>query len=566
MNPAPATGIPALIATAAQHGRPRLAAIALITLLSAAAEGAGLVLMVPLLRILGVGPITPHDTGLGVVLAGYLILVACAALSTRARTVSIHALRIELVDDLKCRLHDALLRLDWAVFQSLRGSDVTDVLSADLNRTGQCVERLAALLAGTGTAAISLGIATVLSPALTLAALALFIALIPILGRQSRRALDFGRRETGSSRSAQAIMADDLTGLRLIRGFGAEQDRSDRYRSALAGQRRLQMDFLKEAANADSLVRALAVAASATGLVIAIRIFGMETARALVFLLAFGRMAQAIARLQDGWRRVANLLPSFEAAIMLLNEWTARAEPPAGPPPPAPSRDIRLCRVSLRRGRTQALSEIDAVIPANAITAIAGPSGAGKSSLADILLGLLRPDTGQILIDGHPLDPGSSANWRHHIGYVPQDSFLFHDSIRANLRLARPDATEEELWTALDLAAAADMVRGLPDGLDHVAGDRGERLSGGQRQRLALARALVRRPSVLILDEATAALDAGTEDRILDSLRNLKRQMTIVIIAHRPRMLHEADHLILLDGGRVAACGPAAAVAAGPGV
>ena len=202
-----------------------------------------------------------------------------------------------------------------------------------------------------------------------------------------------------------------------------------------------------------------------------------------------------------------------------------------------------------------ALEKVSLVVPARKITAIAGPSGAGKSTLADLLLGLLEPAGGEVCVDGVPLDASNRHRWRRSVAYVPQDPCLFHDTIRANLRWARPEATEAEMWQALRLAAADGFVAALPEGLDSVAGDRGGRLSGGERQRIALARALMRKPALLVLDEATGQLDAGNERRILATLASLRGRMTVVAVAHRRGLLEGADRIVLLESGRVAAAG-----------
>ena len=158
------------------------------------------------------------------------------------------------------------------------------------------------------------------------------------------------------------------------------------------------------------------------------------------------------------------------------------------------------------------------MIQAHKTLAIIGPSGSGKTTLGDLILGLLHPTEGTIFIDERPLSGERVHNWRSSIGYVPQETFLFHDTVRGNLLWARRDATEGELWTALELAAASTFVSALPNGLDTVLGDRGIRLSGGERQRIALARALLRKPTLLLLDEATSSLDTETEQRIQDAI------------------------------------------------
>ena len=202
-----------------------------------------------------------------------------------------------------------------------------------------------------------------------------------------------------------------------------------------------------------------------------------------------------------------------------------------------------------------ALREIDFVIPARSTVAVVGPSGSGKSTLADLIMGLVTPDDGTILIDGKPLTGELIYNWRSSIGYVPQENFLFNDTIRGNLLLVRPGASEEEIWDALRQAAADSFVASFPEGLETVVGDRGIRLSGGERQRIALARALLRKPTVLILDEATSSLDRENERRILDAIEGLHGELTMVIIAHRLSTIRRADSIVVLEQGRIVETG-----------
>jgi ATP-binding cassette subfamily C protein len=181
--------------------------------------------------------------------------------------------------------------------------------------------------------------------------------------------------------------------------------------------------------------------------------------------------------------------------------------------------------------------------------AIVGASGVGKTTLVDLMIGLLAPETGRVAVDGTALAENGAA-WRETIGYVPQEPFLFHDTIRANLAWARPEASAADLNRALALARA-EFVHDLPNGLDTVVGDRGVRLSGGERQRIALARALLREPSLLILDEATSSIDLENERRILEAIGGLHGTVTIVLIAHRLATVADVDAIHLLDAGRI---------------
>ena len=216
-------------------------------------------------------------------------------------------------------------------------------------------------------------------------------------------------------------------------------------------------------------------------------------------------------------------------------------------------RGIRFDHVFLRYadGDGDILRDANFAIPAGRITAISGPSGSGKSSIADMIMGLVVPSAGRVLIDARPLDGHLLRAWRDRIAYVPQDVFLLNDSIAANLAMAKPGASPAEMWEALDASGAAGFVRLLPAGLETIVADRGIRLSGGERQRIALARALIRKPDLLILDEATSALDADNEALIAHSLEALRGTMTIVTIAHRTRMTALADHHVLVEDGAV---------------
>lgn len=209
-------------------------------------------------------------------------------------------------------------------------------------------------------------------------------------------------------------------------------------------------------------------------------------------------------------------------------------------------------------GSRQVLDDVSLVIPARTTVALVGESGAGKSTLVDIVLGLLEPDSGELIVDGRRLDASSMAEWRRHIGYVPQAIYLADDTLRRNIALGVPDREidDEAVIRAARAAAIHDFIATeLPQGYETVTGDRGVRLSGGQRQRIGIARALYSNPDLLILDEATSALDGSTETAVMDAIDRLAGQKTIIMIAHRLATVRNCDCLYFMSRGRLLASG-----------
>ncbi len=210
----------------------------------------------------------------------------------------------------------------------------------------------------------------------------------------------------------------------------------------------------------------------------------------------------------------------------------------------------------------EALRGVDLTVPAGARVALVGASGAGKTTLFSVLLGFLTPSGGTVGWNGTPLSQLKPSSVRAQMAWVPQEPVLFSGSVRHNLLLGRPEATDAEVWEALRLAHAEDFVGALPGGLDEPVGERGARLSGGQRQRLALARAFLRRPSVLLLDEPTSALDARSEAAVGAGLAALMKGRTVLVIAHRLSTVRDADLIVVLDAGRVVEAGTHAELSA----
>lgn len=547
-------------------GGRRMAGAQILTIAAGFAEGIGVLALVPVLNLMGIGGAGDGagDGRLLPALAGYVGLVTAAALVVRRRNLAVQALTLDFLDQLRRDLHAAVLAMEWRRFRTLKAAGLQQTITGEIGRIAYAVTMLGQLVAAALSFPFVLGASLVLSWPLTLSALAAAAGVLLAVRHLGTESFRLGLELGAVNRAAMADLADDLAGLRIIKSFGAESRRAAGIDARFAAIRHNQMAYQRTQANERAALQIIAAAAIAATLFLAVSVLHTPLADAVVLMLAYGRLLQTALRGLSQWRQFTGAVAALTSYDETLAACRHAAEPAdAGGEPPTLQRAIRLCGVGVRHGdgdeARAGLQALDAELPARCITAVIGPSGAGKSTLADLAAGLTAPDTGTLLIDGMPLTASMRRAWRNRTAMVPQDPFLFHDTIAANLRLARPEATDAELWAALS-AAAADFVADLPHGLNTVTGDRGARLSGGERQRIMLARALLRQPSLLVLDEATASLDGETEATVARTLDRLRGTCTVLVVAHRLSTVRRADHVILLDGGRLIASGPWSAV------
>jgi ATP-binding cassette subfamily C protein len=356
-----------------------------------------------------------------------------------------------------------------------------------------------------------------------------------------------------------AAILEHLGSMKMAKGYGVEGRHADRFARLAEDVRDIERGAVGGHAAMRQWLAVASAAVLATIVYIAHGVFGIQAATLILLLFLFSRLVPRLTGIYEKAQLMATELPAFEAILAAEQRCVEAAVPPVVRHRDVAFADrVELDGVTFHYGdgdHPPALHGVHLVIPARSTTAIVGPSGAGKSTIADLLMGLLHPTAGRVLVDGVALDSEGLQSWRNRIGYVPQDTFLFHDTVLANLLWARPGTTLDEVWRALRMAAADEFVRGLPNGLDTIVGDRGMLVSGGERQRLSLARALLRQPHLLILDEATSSLDSENERRIQRAIEQLHEQVTIVVITHRLSTIRNADLIHVVDGGAIVESG-----------
>jgi ATP-binding cassette subfamily C protein len=273
------------------------------------------------------------------------------------------------------------------------------------------------------------------------------------------------------------------------------------------------------------------------------------------FSVAFYRLVSAASQMTGARIKSLNEMQSLRTVWELAAKAANCEDLTKGDPLDRIDTDIEVRGLSYAYGESLVLSDINITIPRSKLTFLIGPSGAGKSTLLDLMLRLVEPTKGVIQVRGRDASDFRLRDWRRAFGYVSQDVSLFNGTIRMNLLLARPEATDQEISEACQLAKVDAFVEALPERYETAIGDRGRNLSGGQRKRLAIARALIGKPSVLVLDEATTSFEQSLEDEILHGIRAAWPQLTIIQVSHRAQSMDEADWVIMLESGRVIGAG-----------
>ncbi len=483
-----------------------------------------------------------------------LLLVAIMALKTAINMgvlLYIAYRQADFVREARLELLRNLLLARWEYFVSQSAGNLTNAISREAQQVGRLFMCACNLISGLLQSAVYIGAALLISWQVTLGASGVGLLMLVLLTGLIERSRRASRRQTDLMASFSAELVDSIHGIKSLKAMGMVRRLESFLSADIRGMRDVsaKLTFYKRSiVSAQELIRVVAIAGA---LYFVIRFTDASFAALAVIAVLLLRTIDTIGRLQKEWQVLSVSSVPYQYVAEITGHAADEREHAGGTHQPTLNTGIGLEDVSFSYDDKTVFDGLDLFIPAGKFVCVLGPSGAGKTTLLDLVIGLLVPQSGRVALDGVSLETIDSEAWRRSIGYVPQEVFLFHDTLLSNVTLGDPSVSREDALRALETAGAGEFVAGLPDGLDTMVGERGGRLSGGQRQRISIARALVRQPRLLILDEASSALDTETESKIAKRLGSLAGEMTILAITHRPTLVEHADVVYHLKDGKL---------------
>ncbi len=534
----------------------------------AALEGAGLILLVPILTLVTalspataggqlhawIAAIGPASTAgrLAVLIGAFAVVMILRAAILYARDIALARLQTGFVRARLDAVIRALAAAPWARIANLRHARVANLMSAEIQRLSASVNFMVQGSVALAMLAIQGAIALFLAPALAGTVLLVLAGGGAILFLSQRSARDLGIELVQASQSLMGSAAGFLGGLKTAAAQNCQASFVAEFEAIHAHLRSRQLLFLGRQARA-RLGFALASSLLGGAVVLAgFALFDVAPAILITLVVIFVRMSGPALTVQQATQNFFFGVGSFEAIEALiadLDDGTAPTVAEAGVE--GPSGAIELRSASFVHPGGGGVRDVDLSIAPGEFLGITGGSGAGKTTLVDLLTGLIAPQQGEMLVGGAALDAAGTRLWQRRIAYVAQDPFLFHDTIRRNLVWDSAGIDDGAIARALDLAGASELVARLPEGLETIVGERGALLSGGERQRLGLARAVLRGAALMVLDEATNAIDAAGESAVLSRIAALDPRPAIVMITHHAAGLAHCDRVIEVADGRV---------------
>ncbi|WP_048717599.1 ABC transporter ATP-binding protein [Bacillus sp. 522_BSPC] len=553
-----------------------------LSIFISAIEGISIYLLVPMLAVIGlfeasisnVFPLNvlvkgleqlPFTLNLPFILVLYFMLLTGQALLQRYQTILNTEIQQNFIRYLRVETYESLIKAKWEYYLEKRKSDFNYILTTEISRVGIGTHGIIQLIGIVFFTIVQVTLAFLLSPSLTIVVMICGAVIAIYMRKFVKGSKVLGKETTELMSNYFGGISEQFNGMKDMKSNRLESSFNEWFQSMSNRIHQNVMKLVKLNSKSTFIYRVAAGLLIIFFVYVSFSFIKVPPEKMILVILIFSRLWPKFSSIQSSIEQIVTMFPALNHLLKVQKECRKEQEWDFSQMEELPSKPsfhlesaIECKNVSYRYKQAQdnwALSNINIAFPKNKTTAIVGPSGAGKTTLVDIVMGLLQPEEGKVFVNGDPLTEKTVLGYRSTISYVAQEPFLFHSSIRENLQMVAPHASEWDLWNALTFAAADEFVRKMPQGLDTIIGDRGIRLSGGERQRLILARAILRKPTILVLDEATSALDSENERKIQQAIDRLKGTMTIIVIAHRLSTIRNADQVVVLEGGSVIQAG-----------
>jgi ATP-binding cassette subfamily C protein len=538
-------------------------------------EGFGFSLLVPLLgmgirgnEILAAGEATATGSTLeqivrdvfgalgvtpsvGVLLIIFVICMLLKAFLMLAANKRVGYTVARVATDLRLKLIKALFETRWEYFIRQPAGALTNAIATEADRATGAFLFGIRILAALFHAVVYATIVFLISWKAALIALTAGFVILALFRRYIKKSKKAGQKQTALLNSLLTFMTDSLTMIKPLKTMAREHLANAVLKKKTEQLRKIIKKQVYAGTALGAFQEPVTVVFLAAGLYWVLTVWKLPFASILVMVYMLQKVMKRLQKVQSMYQAVVTAESAYWSLEAKVKAAKESKETTLGARKVFLDHGLCLDRVSFTYDKLWILKNANLDFPAGSFTAIVGPSGVGKTTIVDLVTGLLRPQEGEIRIDDIPMADIDIKHWRRMIGYVPQDTLLLHDTVFMNVTLGDAELAADQVESALRAAGAWGFVQALTDGVNTIVGERGHKLSGGQRQRIAISRALVHRPKLLILDEATTALDPVNEAAICETLGKLRGELTILAISHQPAILDVAERAYRLEDGKV---------------
>lgn len=455
--------------------------------------------------------------------------------------------------NLRQELYHTVSTARWEQLAAGKQTDTIDLFTAQCSQVSQGVSMIIALLSSVVTAFVSLGIALWLSLPVTVFVLFFGCGFAWVFRHLMKESKRYGDEMIRINQVMYSELYSQLRSIKEVRSYGVQKEHADFFEEISRSSKDAKLEFMRQQAFPSMLYSIAAAGMIAVIFLICVLLFHMDTARLMVLVYVFTRLWPVFSGFINKIAAIQTTIPAYEKLMEALGTLSVEKSGQVQTAPIPFEKEIEFRNVcfAYQGSGESVLHNVNFTLKKGSITALMGRSGAGKTTIADLLMGFLEPTSGEILIDGIKLSDENLPGWRHNLGYIPQEPLILNATVRENLQRFHPAATQAEMEKALKKAYIWDVVENLPQGIDTVLGDGGIRLSGGERQRIVLARVLLGNPRLIVMDEATSAMDYESEMAVRNAIRDLNEQVTILIIAHRLATVRTAKYGLVLENGKI---------------